>query len=140
MLIRGSCVIGVAGAALAALTAAGCVHEPLAGPATARATSAAPAAGTGTARLVVQNQNFADMKVYAARSGSVAARLGMATGLSTTTFAIPPSLFYDGTLELVVRPIGGTSVTGSGQLLVSSGQTITFTIQPLLPASMATVR
>jgi hypothetical protein len=139
MLTRRSGIIGAAGAALAALTAAGCARNAQAVSA-ARATSAAPAAGTGTARLVVQNQNFADMKVYAARSGSVAARLGMATGLSTTTFAIPPSLFYDGTLELVVRPIGGTSVTGSGQLLVNSGQTITFTIQPLLPASMATVR
>jgi hypothetical protein len=138
MLIRGSCVIGVAGAALAALTAAGCVHEPLAVPATARATSDAPAAGTAT--LVVQNDNFADMKVYVARSGVVATRLGMAAGLSTTTFAIHRGLFADGTLELVVRPIGGTSVAGSGQLLVAPGQTITFMIQPLLPTSMAIVR
>jgi hypothetical protein len=90
--------------------------------------------------LVVQNNNFADLDVFAVRDGDVTTRLGMVTGESTARFAVDPSLFPTGQLGLVARPIGGSGVARSGPVLVSSGQIVTFTIEPDLRSSMATVQ
>ncbi len=91
-------------------------------------------------RLVVQNNNFADVDVYVVRDGDATTRLGTVTGESNATFVVEPSLFPTGTLALVAQPIGGFGAARSGPVSVSPGQTVTFTIQPDLRTSMATVR
>lgn len=92
------------------------------------------------AMLVVRNNNFADMDVYAIRDGIVQQRLGMVTGLSAASFPLRSSLFPDGTLQLAGRLIGGGGTVRSDALTVWPGQTVTFTVQPYLAASMAIVR
>ena len=123
------------GVTLAALLTIGCgCGSTTAG----MGTALAPVAGGVT--VVVQNQNFADVDVFVVRDGAVVTRLGMVNGESTARFPIDPSLFPTGSLSLVARPIGGSGVARSGPVLVNGGQTVTFTIQPELAASMATVR
>ncbi len=130
-------MLGAAGAALEALTAAGCAHSRQSVWAQS-ATGVAPAART--AALVVQNHNVADLDVFVVGEGGLSTHLGMVPGESTEKFAIDPSLFPTGTLRVVGAPIGGSGVARSGPLLVDAGQTITFTVEPDLAASTATVR
>jgi hypothetical protein len=78
--------------------------------------------------------------VFVLRDGDVSTRLGTVAGESAEKFAIDPSLFPNGSLRLVATPIGSTGVARSGPLLIDAGQTITFTVEPDLAASMATVR
>ena len=129
----------IIGAALVALTTmtVGCAHSPR-GVRAESAGDVAPARRTAT--LVVQNHNFADVDIYVVRDGDVSTRLGTVTGESTERFAIDPSLFPTGTLRLIGTPIGGSGAARSGPLLVNPGQTITFTVEPDLAASAATVQ
>lgn len=106
-------------------------------PATANLAPVAVAAGT---MVVVDNHNFADVEVFVVRDREVSMRLGMVNGASAAKFDVDPSLFPTGTIALVARPIGARGEARSGPLVVSAGQTVTFTIEPDLRASMATVR
>jgi hypothetical protein len=82
------------------------------------------------AAVRVENQSFADMTVYAARSAQ-RVRLGNATGLSTTVFEVPPGLITGLTsLRFFADPIGGTRVSVSEEIMVSPGYTVVMTIPP----------
>jgi hypothetical protein len=100
----------------------------------------AATAPSGAATVVVQNNNFSDVDVFTVQDGTVTTRLGMVTGGSTATFAVDPSFFPTGQLGLIATPIGGSGVARSGPVLVNSGKTVTFMIQPDLRSSMATVQ
>ena len=126
------------GAALVALTTMtiGCAHNPRA----AWAESSGDVAPAGrSATLVVQNNNFADVDVFAVGEGTTSTRLGTVTGESTQTFTLDGASYSPGTLRLVATPIGGSGMARSGALLVNPGQTITFTVEPLLGTSNALV-
>lgn len=97
------------------------------------------AAQAGSVDLVVRNNNFADMNVYAVSEG-LATRVGTVTGLSSATFRLDPSFFPTDQLRIVGTPIGGNGRASSGQLTVSGGQTIQFTIEATLRQSFATIR
>lgn len=91
------------------------------------------------ATLVVKNNNFADMVVYALQSGDPI-RLGMVTSTSSGTFTLAPSLITPGPVRIFATPIGGNGRANSGPVTLSGGQTMTFTIQQDLAASSVLVQ
>jgi hypothetical protein len=95
----------------------------------------APANSIG---LVVKNQNFYDMDVYAVSQG-LATRVGTVTGNSSRTFALHPSLSAQD-LRIVATPIGGNGRASSGNVQVGPGQTIEFTIGSTLAHSTVIIR
>lgn len=90
--------------------------------------------------VVVTNNNYWDMKIYAVVGGSVPIRLGTVTGVSSAQFTVHPSLFPTGSLRLVASQLGGRDVADSGPLQVFGGQAVGFTIQPNTGTSFAFVR
>ena len=95
----------------------------------------APAGGVG---LRVRNNNFLDMDVYAVSAG-LATRLGTVSGSSTRNFVLDPTLATQD-LRIVATPIGGNGRASTGQVLVSPGQTIDFTIGSILRNSTVYIR
>jgi hypothetical protein len=94
----------------------------------------APGSGTSSTNqrtaIRVDNQGFADMTVYAARSAQ-RFRLGLVPGHSVTTFNVPPSLISGATpLRFIADPIGGTRPSISEEIVVTPGDTVMMTIPP----------
>lgn len=89
--------------------------------------------------LVVRNENFADVTVYAVRDGT-RARVGWVPGNSTGRFTVSGALIPTGELNLVAFPLASTGAAASGRVLVREGQTVQFTISPQLAGSYATVQ
>jgi hypothetical protein len=90
--------------------------------------------------VLVTNNNYWDMKVYALIGSSVSIRLGTVTGVSSARFTAQPSMFPTGTLHLVASQLGGRDMADSGPLPVFGGESVTFTIQPNTGTSFAFVR
>jgi hypothetical protein len=90
--------------------------------------------------VLVTNNNYWDMKVYAVVGSSVPIRLGTVTGVSSARFTARPALFPTGTLRLVASQLGGRETADSGPLQVNGGEAVTFTIQPNTGTSFAFVR
>lgn len=97
-------------------------------------------ASSGSVAVLVTNNNYADMKVYAVVGGGVPIRLGTVTGGSSMRFTAHRTLFPTGRLRLVASESGGHEVADSGLLDVDGGQSVTFTIQPHTVTSFAIVR
>jgi hypothetical protein len=92
------------------------------------------------ALLIVENQNFYDVDIYALSSG-LPTRIGTVTGNSgTARFALSPTVIGASDFRLVATPIGGNGRASSGPLMVSGGRTIKFTITPSLAQSHAEVQ
>ncbi len=78
----------------------------------------------------VDNQAFADMTVYAARSAQ-RVRLGIAPGHSVTMFKVPSGLMSGLTpLRFIADPIGSTRQSVSEEITVAPGDTVMMTIPP----------
>jgi hypothetical protein len=92
-----------------------------------------------TLSLVVVNNNYADVDVYAIRGGS-RVRIGTVNGGGKSSFALDPSLFASGELSLIADPIGGFGTARSGRLAVSAGDEIEFRIMPVIDQSTVFVR
>jgi hypothetical protein len=97
------------------------------------------AAQPGNITLVVRNNNFADVDVYAVSSG-LATRIGTVTGNTTASFSLNPSLVSPTDFRVVATPIGGNGRASTGSIVVSQGQTIEFTIGPVLNQSTVSIR
>ena len=90
--------------------------------------------------LIVENQNFADVDVYALSSG-LPTRIGTVSGGNTTArFALSPTVTNATDFRLVATPIGGNGRASSGVLVASPGRTIKFTISPNLATSHAEIQ
>lgn len=95
---------------------------------------------TSDVMLVVENQNFADVDIYALSSG-LPTRIGTVSGgNSTARFVLRPTVFNASDFRLVATPIGGNGRASSGPLVVSPGSTVKFTIMPNLATSHAEVQ
>ena len=78
--------------------------------------------------LVVENDNFSDMRIYVIR-GSQRTRLGTAIGKSKGSFTIPSSVAFGITsLRFEAVPIGGRVATFSEEITVTQGDTLTIQI------------
>ncbi|HEY2065157.1 MAG TPA: hypothetical protein VGG84_04310 [Gemmatimonadaceae bacterium] len=93
----------------------------------------------GNITLVVRNNNFNDVDVYAVSSG-LATRIGTVTGNSSATFTLNPSLVSPTDFRIVATPIGGNGRASTGPINVSQGQTIEFTVGPVLSQSTVSIR
>ena len=93
---------------------------------------------TTGAVLIVEDQNYADMDVYAV-SGGLATRVGTVSGLSTQSFFLNRSLIDVEPIRIVATPIGGNGRASSGNLTVGAGSTIRFTIGTSLSQSHAII-
>jgi hypothetical protein len=95
----------------------------------------APATSIG---LKVTNQNYWDMDVYAVSDG-LATRIGTVNGNNSRTFTLHSSL-ASRDLRIVATPIGGNGRASTGNVLVSPGQIIDFTIGSTMRNSTVSVR
>ncbi len=87
--------------------------------------------------VVVQNQGFYDMHVYAVHSG-IRRSLGVVTGASTQTLALPRVMTEsDRDIQILADPIGGFNRFLSDPLLVTPGSQINVRLQN--DASLSTV-
>lgn len=89
--------------------------------------------------LVVKNEGFADVDVYAVASG-LATRVGTVNGGNTRRFDLNASIYSTPDLRIVATPIGGNGRASSGPIVVNRGNTIYFTIAPFLSASTVLIR
>src|SRR5689334_9873390 len=89
--------------------------------------------------LRVRNDNFLDMDVYAISEG-LATRLGTVTGNSRRNFVLDSSLADGQDFRIVATPVGGNGRAGTGNLAVSPGQLIDFTIGSTLRNSSVVIR
>ena len=90
--------------------------------------------------VMVQNNAFADMDIYAISPGGFADWVGFVPGSSSDTLTLRQTDFPDGTVRLLAHPIGGRGVARTGPLLVGPGEKVSFTIMDPLRLSFATVR
>jgi len=78
----------------------------------------------------VENQGFADMTIYAIRSGQ-RVRLGQASGNSTSVFVIPANLIFGATpLRFLADPIGGRGTPISDEITVQPGDEVRLVLPP----------
>ena len=108
----------------------GCAHPSQAGG------DVAPVTAIG---LRVRNDNFLDMDVYAISAG-LATRLGTVTGNSRHNFVLDSSMADGEDFRIVATPVGGNGRASTGNLAVSPGQLIDFTIGSTLRNSSVTIR
>jgi hypothetical protein len=118
-----------------AIAAAGCHRQQ-----TAAAPAAAPAAHGSPVHLVVDNNNVSDFDVFLVQGNGTRSRLGTVDGGQVDSYSLQSGLWTGPTVGIVATPIGGFGAARSGPLTVDPGDTITFTIQPNLGTSFATVK
>ena len=76
----------------------------------------------------VDNQAVLDMTVYVLRGGQ-RVRLGLATGLSKSTFIIPQGLIFGTTsLRFLADPVGARATPVSEEISVTEGETVVLRI------------
>ena len=88
--------------------------------------------------ILVRNENFLDMNVYAS-AGGMQRRLGMVPGNSSGSFTIPWNFGTGQGIVITAVPIGGRGSASSGALNVGIGQMIDFLVASQLRQSVARV-
>ncbi len=89
--------------------------------------------------VVVTNNNWAQMVVYAVRSGS-RIRLGSVGSMRTEVLRVPATVVStSGNLQLMLDPIGSRGVHVTHSFQVAPGQEVHLTIENYLPTSTVTV-
>jgi hypothetical protein len=105
-------------------------HRERSGPAPQRAEHVA---------VKVTNNNWADMVVYAVRSG-IRHRLGTVTSMQTQLLRVPRNIVSPtGDLQLLADPIGSPEPYVSPRLMTAPGQRVEFVIQNHLAISSVSV-
>lgn len=112
-----------------ALTLASVAHGQETATAETQVEAFTEASAAGPVTVMVDNQNWSDMKVYAVTNG-LRYRLGTAYTFRPVEFELPTHLQADiRGLELVAVPIGGSGLHRSGNVLVSAGDVVEWTLQ-----------
>jgi hypothetical protein len=94
---------------------------------------------TPSAIIEVQNNNWADIVVYAVRNG-MRMRLGMVTSMSRERFSLPASVFASsGDVQLLADPIGGATPYLFPPVMVHQGQRVEVRLENHLPLSSVSV-
>ena len=122
--------VGLLSIASALSMAGGCAHPGQA------SGDVAPVSAIG---LRVRNDNFLDMDVYGISAG-LATRLGTVTGNTTRNFVLDASMADARDFSVVATPIGGNGRASTGNVAVSPGQLIDFTIGSALRNSSVVFR
>lgn len=128
--------VAKAGAALlaASVLCGGCAQKST-GPADASDVSGSSDAPV----LVVENNKWLDVNVYAVRNGT-RHRLGTVTSLTTERFRLPSWVTVGAAeLRLLIDPVGSEHVHLTDPILVSTGSSIMFKVADYLPLSAYSV-
>ena len=88
--------------------------------------------------VIVNNSNYLDVDVFAVRGGS-RTRVGSVTGLSSATFNVPAHYALNGTLQLLVDPIGSDATYLTDKIAVGPGQQLELTVAAVLRMSSYSV-
>jgi hypothetical protein len=88
--------------------------------------------------LDVRNQNFLDVNVYSMVDG-MSTRLGTVTGNGSRHFTLNPMVGSQN-FSLIAVPIGGFGQASTGSLAIAAGQTVMFTVGPVLEQSSVVIR
>ena len=123
-------LVGILAFGLAVPMASACAHAAQA------SGDVAPVTAIG---LRVRNDNFLDMDVYAVSAG-LATRLGTVTGNSRRNFVLDASMADGEDFRIVATPVGGNGRATTGNLAVSPGQLIDFTVGSTLRNSSVIIR
>jgi hypothetical protein len=86
----------------------------------------------GPAQLTVTNQYQLDYDVYVVTEAGQRWRLGLATGMHTSTFEIPKAFVDGGSahLHFLADPVGGTNAEEGEMVVVNPGDEIELTLAP----------
>lgn len=90
--------------------------------------------------LHVDSHNDQTFDIFAVTPGGDARRIGMVMSFNEGTFKLSRDVTAQGTVRIVAVPIGGFGAASTGPMVVSAGDTINFTIQQMLSASMASIQ
>jgi len=112
---------------------------PMAGACTHSTQASGDVAPSTAIGLRVKNDNFLDMDVYAVAAG-LATRLGTVTGNSRRNFVLDASMADGQDFRIVATPIGGNGRATTGNIAVSPGQLIDFTIGSTLRNSSVIIK
>lgn len=96
-------------------------------------------AATEQTYLIVTNANWADVTIFIAR-GATRSRIGFVSALSTRTLPVPRSAMPDGTVRLLLDPLGSNKVHLTQSIAVSPGQHVELTVMPALTMTTFAVR
>lgn len=93
-----------------------------------------------TVQVRVENENWADMRIYAVRAGTER-RLGRVTSLDTRSFEVPRTLM-DGAIDLrlVARGLASAETTTAGPIHVNPGDVVVWNLKNDLDLSSYRVR
>ena len=100
---------------------------------------ASPPTADSVVTLQVHNENFATMHLYALDEG-MRQPLGFVLGNSDESFRLRPTVYRNGTFQIIAVPTGGWGYATTGLVTAESGNTVAFTIAPLLSASSVLIR
>jgi type IV pilus biogenesis protein CpaD/CtpE len=96
-------------------------------------------AGSDAPVLVVENNKWLDVNVFAVRNGT-RHRLGSVTSLQTERFRLPSwTTVGAAELRLLIDPVGSEQVHLTEPILVSTGSSIVFKVADYLPLSAYSV-
>jgi len=112
---------------------------PMAGACAHTAQASGDVAPSTAIGLRVRNDNFLDMDVYAISEG-LATRLGTVTGNSRHNFVLDASVADGRDFRIVATPVGGNGRATTGNIAVSPGQLIDFTIGSTLRNSSVIIQ
>ena len=79
--------------------------------------------------LIVTNTNWADVTIFSVR-GMTRSRIGFISSLSTRTFLVPRSDMPDGTVRLLLDPLGSDRAYLTESIAVGPGQHVELTVMP----------
>ena len=84
---------------------------------------------SGSVKVRIDNQNYADMNIYLLNNG-VRMLVGTAQGLSNTTLTLPSGAAGGNgwKVRLLADPVGGADIITTGSLLVAPGESVYWTI------------
>jgi hypothetical protein len=90
-----------------------------------------PGEDVETTPVVVRNQSWSEVRVYAVSTAGQRTRLGNVAGTATVTLQIPAAVVGIGNeLRFEVLPVGSRAPASSFSMYVRPGETVTLTIPP----------
>jgi hypothetical protein len=96
-------------------------------------------AASDAVSVLVTNNNYNDVNVYAVRGGE-RIRLGTVTGNNSASFTLDRSIYGVNDVSLIAVPIGGFGSARSPRMSLSAGDSVEFRIMPVLDQSSVFVR
>ena len=89
--------------------------------------------------LFVTNTNWADVTIFSTL-GATRSRIGFVSALSTRTFVVPRTAMPDGTVRLLIDPLGSDKAYLTEAITVSPGQHVELTVMPAMTMSTLALR